>query len=150
MLIHVGYLDISWECCTVIKISEHFLKIFKDFWKLSEHCLKFIRTFLIILRKFQMSENYQRLLNISEQSLKTFWTHSNRFWFVQQLNLVNLIAHMTSYVKISNLSSHVKKSCFHGKRKPCSSLTEVYIHVIICCILPLIKRLITLYLWHNK
>ena len=52
--------------------------------------------------------------------------YRNKFKFVQLLNLVNLVAHMmsliSSHVKISNLSSHVRISCFHSKRNPCNSL----------------------------
>ena len=56
-----------------------------------------------------------------------FRSYKNKFRFVQQLNLVNLIAHVasliSSQVKISNnLSSHVK-ICFHSKRNRCNSLT---------------------------
>ena len=102
------------------KISEHFPKISEDFSKFSEQCPKFIRTFPIIFRKFpKMSEDFRRLPNVSELSSKMFRSHRNEFWFVRQLNLVNVIAHTTSllssHVKISNLSSHVKISCFHSK-----------------------------------
>ena len=74
----------------------------------------------------KISEDCRRLPNVSEQSSKMFRSHRNEFRFVRQLNLVNVIAHTTSLlssrVKISNLSSDVKISCFHSKRNPCNSL----------------------------
>ena len=105
-------------------ISEHFPKISEDFSKLSEQCPKFIRTLPIIFRKFpKMSEDFRRLPKVSEQSSKMFRSHRNEFRFFRQLNL---IAHATSllssHVKISNLCSHLKISCFHSKRNPCNSL----------------------------
>ena len=65
----------------------------------------------IIFRKFpKMSEDYRRLPYISKQSSKMFRSYRNKFRFVRQLNLVNLIVNMTSlissHVRISNLSSH--------------------------------------------
>ena len=108
------------------RISEHFPKVSEDFSKFSERCPKFIRTFSITIQKFpKISEDCRRLPNVSEQSSKMFRSHRNEFRFVRQLNLVNVIAHTTSllssHVKISNLSSHVK-ICFHSKRNPCNSL----------------------------
>ena len=105
----------------------NFPKISEDFSKFSEQCPKFIQTFPIIFRKFlKMSEDFRRLPNVSELSSKMFRSHRNEFRFVRQLNLVNVIAHATSllssHVKISNLSSRVKISCFHSKRYPCNSL----------------------------
>ena len=53
----------------------------------------------------------------------------NEFRHAEQLNLANLIEHMTSlifsHVNISNLSSHVKISCFHSKRNSCNSLHAI-------------------------
>ena len=107
---------------SVYYINRHFPEVFRtfpeDFRKISEDCPKSIRAFLIIFRKFpKMSEDFRRLQNISEQSSTTFRSYRNKFRFVQQLNLVNLVAHMTSLI-----SSHAKISCFQSKRNPCNSL----------------------------
>ena len=112
------------------KISEHFPRISADFSKFSnsvrssyEHFRSFSENFR---RCPKISEDCRRLPNVSELSSKMFRSHRNEFRFVRQLNLVNVIAHTTSllspHVKISNLSSHVKISCFHSKRYPCNSL----------------------------
>ena len=69
----------------------------------------------------KISEDYQRLANISEQSSKIFRSYRNKFRFVQQLSFVNLIAHMTSL-----MSSHVKISCFQSKRNPSNSLKLLF------------------------
>ena len=74
----------------------------------------------------KISEDCQRLPNISEQTSKMFRSYRNEFWFIPPLNFVNLIAYtaslLSAHVKISNLSSHGKISCFHSKRNPCNSL----------------------------
>ena len=110
------------------KISEDFRRVLKIF----EDRPKFIRTFPIIFRKIpKMSEDVRRLPKAAEYFRANFEEHQfrsyrNEFRFVQPLNFVNLIAHTTSllssHVKISNLPSHVKISCFHSKRNPCNSL----------------------------
>ena len=58
-----------------------------------------------------------------------FLSYRDKIKFVQQLNVVNLIAHMASlispHVKTSNLSSRVQISCFYSKKNPCNSLKSV-------------------------
>ena len=99
-----------------------------DFRKFSKECPKFIRTFLII---FQNCLKITKGCRIFPSNVWRCFGHIYRykFWFVQQLNLVNMIHvwHMTSliisaHVKISNLSSHLKIFCFHSKRNPCNPL----------------------------
>ena len=81
-----------------------------------------------------MSKGYQRFPSISKKSSKMFPSYRKKFRFVQQLNVVNLIALMMSLislcVKISNLSLHVKMTCF--QRNPCNSL--VYIIKCLLCV----------------
>ena len=78
----------------ILSISRKFPNVFGRF--LSELRSSY-GAFLTISEDFRrFRKNYRGWLDISEQSLKMFRSDRNKFRFVQQLNLVNLITHMTS------------------------------------------------------
>ena len=88
------YLTRSREC-------RRFPNIFQRVPKIFENSPKTIRSsyeHFWSLYFPKMSEDYRKLPNISEQSLKMFQSYRNKFRFVQQLSLVNLIARMMSLI----------------------------------------------------
>ena len=84
--------SISHSFARVLKISEHSPKISEDSRKFSEDYVNISDHFP------KMSIDCRRLPNISEQSSKMFRSYRNKFRFVQQLNLVYLIARMMSLI----------------------------------------------------
>ena len=95
------------------------LSIFRRFSKILQRLSQVHKNISDIFRKFRkMSEDYRRLPNIFKQSSKMFRSCRNKFKFVQQLNLVNLIS--TNYDIIDTFTCEDIKL-----------FTEVYINIII-------------------
>ena len=87
-----------------------FSKIFENSPKAVRNSYEHFRSFFENLgRCTKISEDNRSLPNISELSLMMFQSYRNKFRFVQQLNLVNLLAHVTSLIS-SHISSHEKIS----------------------------------------